>query len=77
MSTTTKLKKRCQVKKYLRVYVNRNIFGCLVLFAVKHEETTNINKPLQYPLLPVPLSVATVNGSERHQENRFITDYKR
>ena len=32
---------------------------------VKHEKAVDVKKALQYPLLPVPLSIATADGSKR------------
>ena len=58
----TKLKKS---DKSRNVYVKRNILGCLVSFLVKHEKAVDIKKALQYPLSPVPLSIATADGSKR------------
>ena len=62
MSKTTKLKK---LDKSRSVYANRNILDCLVSFSVKHEKAVDIKKALQYPLSPVPLSIATADESNR------------
>ena len=32
---------------------------------VTHEKAVDVKKALQYPLLPVPLSIATADGSKR------------
>ena len=34
-------------------------------FSKKHEKAVDIKKPLQYPLSPVPLSIATADKSNR------------
>ena len=62
ISKTTKLKKG---DKSRLVYVNKNNLNCLVSFSVKHDKTVDINKALQYPLSPVPLSIATSERSKR------------
>ena len=62
ISKTTKLKKG---DKSRLVYVNKNNLGCLVSFSAKHKKTVDINKALQYPLSPVPLSIATSDRSRR------------
>ena len=47
------------------VDVNRNILGALLTFSVKNEKAIDIEKALEFPLSPIPLSIANADGSRR------------
>ena len=47
------------------VHVNRNVLGALVSFSVRSGQAIDIEKALEYPLCPIPLSIANADGSRR------------
>ena len=52
-------------KKVKCVEVNQDILGTLLSFSAKSEQAIDFAKALEYPLCPVPLSLANPDGSRR------------
>ncbi len=52
-------------KKVKCVEVNWDILGTLLSFSAKSEQAIDFAKALEYPLCPVPLSLASPDGSRR------------
>ena len=52
-------------KKAKSIEVNRNILGALLSISAKSGQAIDFEKALEYPLCPVPLSLANPDGSRR------------
>ena len=52
-------------KKVKAIEVNRNILGTLLSISAKSGQAIDFEKALEYPLCPVPLSLANADGSRR------------
>ena len=67
----------CVVKKNKEttsVEVNRNILGALLSFSLKCNKPIDFDAALRYPLSPVPLSIATPDGSKRPNSKSLLMD---
>ena len=47
------------------IEINRNILGTLLAQSIKYSKVIDFKKALQYPLTPLPLSIANADGSRR------------
>lgn len=59
--------------KNLTVEVNRNILAKLLAYSAKAERAIDFEKALEYPLCPVPLSLANPDGSRRMTSKSQLT----
>ena len=66
------------------INVDRNILGALVSYSIQSEKAVDREKALEFPLSPVPLSIANADGSRRQTSksklmevlNTSITNYE-
>ena len=71
MSKTLVVKKN---KKEMTVAVNRDILGFLVKLPLSSGQAVDFEKALQYPLSPIPLSLATPDGERRETVKRKLLE---
>ena len=55
------------------VEVNRNILGSLLSFSAKSGKAIDLEQALQYPLTPIPLSLANADGTRRATTKSVMT----
>jgi hypothetical protein len=61
-------------KKVKSVEVNQNILGTLLSFSAKSGQAIDLKNALEYPLCPVPLSLANPDGSRRVTTKSKLTE---
>ena len=61
-------------KKQSTVEINRNILGMLLSLAAKTNRNIDFQNALQYPLSPVPLSLANHDGTKRISTKSKLTE---
>ena len=54
--------------------VNRNIMGALLSFSAKTETAIDMEKALEYPLSPAPLSIAHPDGTRCTTQKKDLLD---
>ena len=69
-----------QNEKEVIIEVNREIIGTLLALSAKHEKLIDFKTALQYPLCPVPLSLAHPDGTRRKTAKstlmKVVSSYK-
>ena len=63
-----------QNKKVKSVEVDRNILGTLLSFSAKSGQAIDFKRALEYPLCPIPLSLANPDGSRRVTTKSKLTE---
>ena len=64
-----------QNKKVKSVEVNRNILGTLLSLSAKSGQAIDFKRALEYPLCPVPLTLANPYGSRRVTTKSKLTEF--